>query len=231
MADDANPANPATPPANTTPAIASEPNGESEDVDVELKAINAAVTALGPLKEEQRLRALEYIFRRFNAPLLQPLPTATSASVIPANPSLPPHHVVQPQGLGAEAIKDIRTLKESKAPKSAIQMAVLVAYYVSELAPASERKNEITKHDIERYFKSGGFKLPPEASATLINAKNAGYLDSSGAGQYKLNPVGYNLVAHRLGVGNADEKSGGRNRKAADKRRPRQAKKAARTKK
>jgi hypothetical protein len=52
-------------------------------------------------------------------------------------------------------------------------------------------------------FKSAVFKLPADASFTLVNAKNAGYLDSIGGGQYKLNPVGYNLVAHRMG---SDEK-------------------------
>jgi hypothetical protein len=31
----------------------------------------------------------------------------------------------------------------------------------------------------------------------LVNAKNAGYLDSTGAGGYRLNPVGYNLADRR----------------------------------
>lgn len=79
-------------------------------------------------------------------------------------------------------------------------MAALVAYYVSELAPAGDRRNEINKADIERYFKSAGFGLPADASFTLVHAKNAGYLDSTGTGPYKLNPVGYNLVVHRMGA-------------------------------
>jgi hypothetical protein len=78
-------------------------------------------------------------------------------------------------------------------------MATLVAFYVSELAPASERSATITKADVERYFKTAGFRLPADAAFTLVNAKNAGYLDNAGSGQYKLNPVGYNLVAHRMG--------------------------------
>jgi hypothetical protein len=31
-----------------------------------------------------------------------------------------------------------------------------------------------------------------------VNAKNAGYFESAGGGRYKLNTVGYNLVAHNL---------------------------------
>jgi hypothetical protein len=101
-------------------------------------------------------------------------------------------------------VKDVRTLREEKTPKSANEMAALVAYYVSELAPATERKPEINKTDVERYFKTAGFRLTANAGQTLVNAKNAGYLDAgSDVGYYKLNPVGYNLVVHRLGSGDA----------------------------
>jgi hypothetical protein len=36
---------------------------------------------------------------------------------------------------------------------------------------------------------------------TLVNAKDAGYLEALGDGNYRLNPVGYNLIAHVLGRG------------------------------
>jgi hypothetical protein len=78
-------------------------------------------------------------------------------------------------------------------------MAALVGYYVSEIAMGSDQKKTIEKADIERYFKAAGFRLPADAAFTLVNAKNAGYLDSAGAGKYSLNPVGYNLVVHRMG--------------------------------
>jgi hypothetical protein len=88
-------------------------------------------------------------------------------------------------------------------------MAALVAFYVTELAPASERNSTINKADIERYFKLANFRLPADAAFTLVNAKNAGYLDNAGSGQYKLNPVGYNLVAYRMGE-RADGEAGGK---------------------
>jgi hypothetical protein len=94
---------------------------------------------------------------------------------------------------------DIRSLKEEKQPSSAREMAVLVAYYLSELAPASERKDEISADDIRQYFKQGAFKLPASPEMTLVHTRNAGYLDSGSArGLYKLNAVGYNLIVHSL---------------------------------
>ncbi len=110
-------------------------------------------------------------------------------------------------------------------------MAALVAYYVSELAPEADRKKEITKPDIERYFKAAGFNLPADASFTLVNAKNAGYLESAGPGKYKLNPVGYNLVVHRMGNRDGERKGDGRGQKAVAKQRRKPTKKAPRAKK
>jgi len=77
-------------------------------------------------------------------------------------------------------------------------MAALVAYYVTELAPGSYRKSSINADDIKKYFKDAHYPLPSSSQMTLVNAKNSGYLESSGTGQYRLNPVGYNLVVHNL---------------------------------
>jgi hypothetical protein len=166
-----------------------------KDGDEELNAINAVVAALKPLDDEQRSRVIEYVMGRFGPVHLPSLSTTLrEESRSPATLGIPP----------GTAVQDIRTLKEAKNPRSANEMAALVAYYVSELAPMSERRGSITKSDIENYFKSGGFHLPADAGFTLVNAKNAGYLDAIGNAQYKLNPVGYNLVAHRMGT----EKSG-----------------------
>jgi len=176
------------PPA--TPTTLHNPGSE----DPELRAINTMVAALSPLKDEQRLRAIEYVLRRFNAVTLQAPPVAPT-SIGYALTSTP----AAPFTTGAPSIVDIRTLREQKDPKSANEMATLVAYYLSELAPPTDRKSEISTADVERYFKIAGFKLPADARFTLVNARNAGYLDSAGSGQYKLNPVGYNLVVHRMG--------------------------------
>jgi len=55
---------------------------------------------------------------------------------------------------------------------------------------------------------------------TLVNAKYAGYLDSGSVpGQYRLNPVGYDLIVHGL----SGEKQP-RRRARADKKSPRRGK-------
>jgi hypothetical protein len=77
-------------------------------------------------------------------------------------------------------------------------MACVVAYYLQALAPSSERKTEITSTDLEKYFKQAGFPLPKKITQVLIDAKAAGYFDSTDRGTYKLNAVGYNLVVHTL---------------------------------
>jgi hypothetical protein len=93
---------------------------------------------------------------------------------------------------------DIRTLKEQKKPVSAKQMACVVAYYLQELADEKEKKTAISTKDIETYFKQAGFRLPEALGQVLRNAKASGYFDSVGSGKFKLNAVGYNLVAHGL---------------------------------
>jgi hypothetical protein len=92
----------------------------------------------------------------------------------------------------------IKDLKEEKLPESSNQMAAIVAFYLQEVAPENERESTITASDIEKYFKQARFNLPKNIRMALPNAAAAGYLDSVGGGAYKLNPVGYNLVAHGL---------------------------------
>jgi hypothetical protein len=204
-----------------------------EEGDAELKAINTIVSALNSLYQDQRNRAIEYVLRRFGVPsqglvearTLSPS-TATNAPVLA---SLATRPEIRPQEPGE--VKDIRTLKETKNPKSASEMAALVAYYLSEIAPSGDRKDAINKTDIERQFKSAGFRLPADASFTLVNARNAGYLDSAGGGNYKLNPVGYNLVVHRMGSRENDKKAGNLNIKSKAKRSVGPTKKATRVKK
>jgi hypothetical protein len=97
-----------------------------------------------------------------------------------------------------QGITDIRSLKERKQPSNAQEMACLVAYYLEELAPTESRKNDIGADDLDKYFKQADFPLPKKMLQVLVDAKASGYFDSTGRGKYKLNPVGYNLVAHGL---------------------------------
>ncbi len=167
------------------------------DSDSELMAMRAVLGALVPLKREGRARVLDYVLKRLGMPNEQ-----VSASPLPIAES--PISLSEPRPV-AEA-SDIRSLTRQKAPRSANEMAALVAYYLAEAAPESLRKQTIGVEDIKTYFKQAQFKLPQSPQQTLVNAKNSGYLESAGTGQYRLNPVGYNLIAHSLPGGGAVKK-------------------------
>ncbi|HEY2975957.1 MAG TPA: hypothetical protein VGJ48_25815 [Pyrinomonadaceae bacterium] len=94
--------------------------------------------------------------------------------------------------------RDIKELKAQKNPYSANEMAAVVAFYLSEIAVGDERKTEVDLEDMVKYFKQAIFPLPKKPQMLMTNAKNAGYFDSAERGKFKLNPVGYNLVAHNL---------------------------------
>jgi hypothetical protein len=159
--------------------------------DAELQAMRTVLGALVPLKLEGRTRVLGYVLNRLGMSSDVAVP-ATSGTIYtsPGSGVTSQEHDVQ--------IVDIRSLKEKKSPRSANEMAAIVAYYLSELAP--ERKQSINTDDIKKYFLEARFPLPTNLQMLLVNAKNSGYLQSAGSGQYRLNSVGYNLVTHKLPV-------------------------------
>jgi hypothetical protein len=171
------------------------------DDDSELQAIHDVLAALVPLKREGRSRVLDYVLKRLGM-LPETGGAAGTNAATSSYPTVPPAAGTSADRTSRQA--DIRSLKNEKLPRSANEMAALVAYYLSEVAPETHRKQTIDSDDIKTYFKQAPFKLPSSAKMTLVNAKNAGYLESTGEpGQYKLNPVGYNLVAHNLPAGKA----------------------------
>jgi len=183
----------------------SSKSGGDIEFESELEAIRVVLGALSPLAEDARASVISYVFRKLGisgvpAPRAQPEPIRDVAQTIPLR----------------SGIVDIRSLKEEKQPSSAREMAVLVAYYLSEEAPLLERKEEISADDIRQYFKQAAFKLPASPEMTLVHTRNAGYLDSgSSRGLYKLNAVGYNLIVHSLPAAPGTVRLGRRNKKNA----------------
>jgi len=179
--------------------------------DKELKAINDIISALEGLDGDARLRVVNYVFERLG--LKEGAPDRSGAIIPQGQPLL-----VSPSSVGTPSTLDIRNFREQRQPNSAIQMAVLVAYYLQEIAPEMEKKNAIGVEDVKKYFNQASFPLPKVPISALRNAKAAGYLELAERGLYKLNPVGHNLAAYGLpekGTNNGTKK---RSKKAKSKK-------------
>lgn len=175
--------------------------------DKELKAINEIFNALNDLDEESKKSAIKYVLGRLNVNFEQEL------SQLPQTQIYKKEFVATDERVKIDnaPLVDIRALKEDKNPRSDIQMAVLLAYYLKEKAPTGERSEIIGSEDILRYFPQAGRTIPEGKngpSDTLNNAKRAGYLEAVGGGKYKLNAVGYNLAAFKMGNQNDDSRKG-----------------------
>lgn len=163
------------------------------ETDVELRAIQTVLDTLASLDSQARSRVIDYVFRRLglassdSALAIGDIGHIAADEPIEAGGSLPPPEA-----------RDIRSLKDAKDPKSAVDMSTIVAYYLAELAPPSERSDTVSTADLQKYFKQAGYPLPKALRVTLANAASSGYFDTVARGQYKLNPVGYNLVVHGL---------------------------------
>lgn len=168
--------------------------------DRELAAIKAVAAAIVDLDEVERRRVFDYISSRFGVAISNDnISTYQSASAVTP---------VMDSGRNAPTIElettmpvDIKSLKVDRKPTGALQMAVLVAYYLKALAPVEERKDTIGTEDIERYFTQAQYPLPSGKNGavdTLNNARKAGYFESAGQGVFKLNSVGFNLAAYGM---------------------------------
>ncbi|MET3928813.1 hypothetical protein ABIE51_000700 [Lysobacter sp. OAE881] len=165
------------------------------DVKVSVgRALDLVIETLEPLDKRARETVLAAACRHLD------LTDLSVGTMVPASGPDPDSKV---NDVRRAAPTDIRSLKTEKQPKTVQQMACLVAYYLQESAPESERKPTVNAADLEKYFKQAGFKLPSRIAQVLIDAKAGGYFDSTGRGEYRLNAVGYNLVAHSL-PGKAD---------------------------
>ena len=184
------------------------------EIDKEIEAIKVVLHALEPLSGDVRESVLRYVLHRLQIVLTPAKPASTSGvstMIVDAT-----RDVTDAGGEQATSSVHIKVLKEQKKPRSANEMATLVAYYLANAVPKANHKDRITAKDIETYFKIAEFPLT-KTQFTLPNAKAAGYLDAVGNGEYKLNAVGHNLVVHSMPRGE-DGKTASR-RKSAKKAR------------
>ena len=160
------------------------------------QAIDELIGALSSIDEASRITAIKAACDHLKLELF--------SNALPAS-SPPSYRLMPPAGDTSSPARlvDIKSFRAEKQPTSANEMAALVAYYLAELAPESERKHEVDTEDMVKYFKQAAFPLPRAPRMLLTNAKNSGYFDSGNAGGYRLNPVGHNLVAHNLPRGSS----------------------------
>ncbi len=171
-----------------------EDRGQDGPDDIE--AVGAIVKALRPFSAEVRQRIVDSALTLLGGAERR-RERAAGETISPGEVGAEP----RPEREGepaTQAPRDIRELRDQKQPRTANEMAVVAAYYLSRLAPSEIRKDFITSADVTKYFEQAGFLQPGDPLMTLVNAKNAGYFDSLGGGKYRLNPVGFNLVTHGL---------------------------------
>jgi len=165
-----------------------------QKVDLELQAIGTLLSALEPLSDEACKNIIMYVFQRLG---MEFAPQDPRSATPPMSVAAASHAA----GLEAEAATaiDIRSFKEEKLPRTASEMVAVAAYYLAHLAPPGERRDHIVADDIRRCFLQASFPLPSAPPhITLVKAADAGYVDARERGQYRLNPVGYNLVTNTL---------------------------------
>jgi len=194
---------------------------DATSIEKELAAIRAITSSLEPFEADARLRILQYATQHLgiSAGAATPPNDSSSGNAESSNAGIQSPKISPPR------VVDIRTFRNEKQPKTDMQMAAIVAYYLAELAPSESRKDTITPNDISEYFKQAGHPLPKRPRATLNNARAAGYFETGEEGGFKLNPVGHNLVAH--GLPKSGDNDGPKPRKKAKKSVTKKAKKQA----
>jgi len=139
------------------------------------------------------------------------------------SPSLPTSYA--PSSIGMQTHRttpvDIRSIFEEKKPSSDVEAAAVAAYYYQYLAPEGDKRETVDSALLQDAFRLARRPLPARTIYTLQNARGAGYLDSAGEGQFRLNAVGYNLVEHNLGSEVPQEKQ----KRGTSKKRPKAARK------
>lgn len=161
------------------------------------QAIDQVIAALEPLDADARATAVATACAHLKIPVglarqVRPHDSTNREEREPAQERRPDPPALLRSGA------DIRSFRNEKRPRSAKEMACVVAFYLKELAADGERKETISSADLDKYFKQAQFKLPERMRQVLPDAKGSGYFDSAARGEYKLNAVGYNLVVHSL---------------------------------
>src|SRR5258708_85211 len=165
-------------------------------------AAKAIVETLKDMDKQLQVQAIRFACESLS--LESPIhpPRSAAASIEPPTRTNPP-----PGGQPTHST-DIRQFVETKKPKSDQQFAAVVAYFYRFEVPETTRMETIDPKTLEEAARLAKRKRLSNARMTLTNAKNAGYLDLVGRGDYRINAVGENLVAMALPGSNSDPSAG-----------------------
>jgi hypothetical protein len=176
----------------------------------DLDAVRTIVETLKNFKLEEQQRILRWVVEKAGLPP-SIAPTSSTGSSVSASPigSVPPI-TLPPPSLSTSGALDIKSFIDEKQPRSDVQFAATVAYYLRFEAPPAERKDNIDKEDLQeacRKAKRDRLKNPYQ---TLVNAHTLGLLDKGAEkATFAINTVGENLIAMTLpGEGKAVGKPG-----------------------
>lgn len=167
----------------------------------DLDAVRTIVETLKNFKPEEQQRILRWAVEKAGLPSSTAPISATGSSAAPASPagSVVSSSHAPGTAPSTNGSVDIKSFIDQKQPRSDVQFAATVAYYLRFEAPPAERKESIGGDDLQeacRKAKRDRLKNPYQ---TLMNAHTLGLLDKgSEKATFVLNTVGENLVAMTL---------------------------------
>lgn len=158
-------------------------------------AAKLIVETLNGLDKTSQALAMRFASETLGLQAASMTPAAVTAASTPVSQSSRP---------GETHSTDVKQFTAAKAPKSDQQFAAVVAYFYRFEAPEADRKDTINAEVLQEATRLVGRNRLTKPYFTLNNAKNAGYLDTAGKGDFRINSVGENLVAMAL-PGNGSE--------------------------
>jgi len=175
-------------------------SGTTHEPGDDFEAAKAVFEKLRDLSRERQERVLRWVAEGLgvaNPGAVQPASSQAGTGQKEVADRLPS------QASGTPGVTDIKSFIAAKSPKSDQQFATAVAYYYRFEAPPAQRKETISTATLQEAARLSGRKRLTNPNSTLNNARNQGYIDNAGRGEFSINTVGENLVAMALpgGVG------------------------------
>jgi hypothetical protein len=166
-------------------------------------AAKAIANVLRRLDKTKQSLAMRFVSEELGLP-------ATLHVAAPPSTSHEPHSILPSSPAPtAQHSTNFEAFYRQKKPESDLQFAAIVAYFYRFEVPEAQRLDSIDADVLMKEARAiKDRKRPASPQQTLVNAKNAGYLEAVGNGNYKLTAVGENLVAVTLGEGEAVKKPG-----------------------